>query len=109
MSTGLPVIPAAGPGRSERDATMVGLLHRFTVEHRQVLWACCECWKCHTSAPQDREVCYSWLIDRYVQRFGRAFHQSVLSELADMGFLNRGDTVRGGARRYYTIPDPAKV
>ncbi len=88
---------------------MTSLLHYVSTEQRKVLWACYDYWKRESCPPEKRAVCFYWVIDQYEKRFGGGFHQSVLRELADMGLLGRGYTVRGGSRRYYTIPDPAQV
>ena len=54
-------------------------------------------------------MCFSWVEGSYRQRFGRTFHQSMLANLAKLGFLVPDDTSRGGNRRYYRLSDPQMI
>jgi hypothetical protein len=76
---------------------------------RQILWACYDYWHRGTTPPEQRMICHYWVIDTYFNRFGTNFHQGRLRQLAKLGLLKAAYTVRGGARRYYTIPDPERV
>jgi hypothetical protein len=78
-------------------------------ELQRVLWACLECWLIEPVAPEQREVCHSWVSGPYERRFGGTFHQSRLRRLAELGFLRQGDTARSGNRRYYAIVSPEQV
>lgn len=78
-------------------------------ELQRILWACLAYWDTEILAPEERLVCYSWIVRHYLKRFGETFHQSKLEELARLGLLEKADTSRGGNRRYYQIPDPTRV
>ena len=77
-----------------------------TLEQRQVLWACQVFWLTEPVPVGERTVCFSWVEPKYMERFGKTFHQSVLGKLADLGYLERDDDSRGGHRRYYRLKDP---
>jgi len=78
-------------------------------ELQRVLWACYKYWEGESSPPQERVICYSWVIGSYKDRFGTEFHQSKLYVLTKLGFLKQDDTARGGNRRYYKIVSPNQV
>ena len=78
-------------------------------ELQQVLWVCYECWKNETLAPNDRVLCFSWLIDPYRKKFGTRFKPTDLYWLTKYGFLIQGETGKGGNRRYYKLADPDKT
>jgi len=75
-------------------------------EAQRVLWACLEYWKAIPIPPEERMICYKWVIDPYQKRFGTGFHQSVLNRLAQEGFLYKKHSANGGSKRYYGIVDP---
>ncbi len=75
----------------------------------KVLWACYKYWKGETLPPEQRVICYSWVLPLYEDRFGARFHQSKLKRLAKLGFLQEADTARGGRRRYYKLREPSRV
>ncbi len=79
------------------------------VELQGVLWACHKYWKGEPLPPEQRIVCYSWVIDDYRNRFGRGFHQTKLYWLAKLGFLKQDSSSRGQSRRYYKLTDPIRV
>lgn len=76
----------------------------MTIMKKKVLASCLDCLKESALG----EICHRWVEPRFRERFGGTFHQSILKELAALGYLNEGDLVRGKHRRYYTIPDPKK-
>jgi hypothetical protein len=78
-------------------------------ELQGVLWACYH--YCSTAPPSGQrwEICYSWVLRQYKNRFGRQFHQSRLRRLSKLGFLSAQDTSRGGRRRYYNLVDPDRI
>lgn len=78
-------------------------------ELQKVLWACYKYWQCETLPPENRVICYSWVVRLYQYRFGAKFHQSKLKHLAKLGFLREDDTARGGRRRYYKLMEPDRV
>jgi hypothetical protein len=79
-------------------------------ELQQVLWACYKYWQSEESSPPDeRVVCYKWVLRVYEDRFGSKFHQSKLRRLVTLGFLERDDTSRREHRRYYKVIDPDRV
>jgi len=78
-------------------------------ESKQVLWACLESVRQQPEALGNHELCYRWIVGRYKAKFGEAFHQVKLGQLADQGFLKRSDTTRGGNRRYYEIANPSML
>ncbi len=78
-------------------------------ELQRVLWACYSYWQREPLPPENRSICYSWVVGPFTARFGAGFHQSRLERLARLGFLEKDDTSRGGARRYYKLSDPARV
>jgi hypothetical protein len=78
-------------------------------ELQRILWACLAYWNTETLAPEERLVCYSWVVRPHLERFRETFHQSKLEELARLGFLEKADTSRGGNRRYYRIPEADRV
>ena len=54
----------------------------------------------HLAGSQCGEVCFHWLPDE-VKRLGVTQHH--LKQLADLGYLSKVDTVRGGSRVYYRL------
>lgn len=72
-------------------------------ELQRVLWACLAYWNSEPLPPDDRIVCYSWVARYYQNRFGATFHPSKLQDLSQLGLLTKGDTSRGGNRRYYRV------
>lgn len=78
-------------------------------ELQQVLWACYKYWQSESLPPDERAICYSWVVRLYQDRFGVRFHQYKLRRLTELGFLKEDDTSRGGHRRYYKILDPNRV
>ena len=78
-------------------------------ELQQILWACYEYWKNEQLPPSKRVVCFAWIITPFEKRFGASFHQSRLSRLATLGFLEKDDTSRGGNRRYYRLINPDHI
>ncbi len=78
-------------------------------ELQQVLWACYDYWKNEDMPIEERVICYSFVKDPYKKRFGKMFHQSKLSKLANLGFLERDRKTRGGNRRYYKLVNPDRV
>lgn len=78
-------------------------------ELQQILWACYDFWKESSRPPNEREIYYGWIIDRYKNKFGASFHQATLRRLITLGYLAAGDTARGGDRRYYKLVDPNKT
>jgi hypothetical protein len=81
----------------------------LTTELRQVLRAAYECWHSSPNPPDQRSLCFEWIVVDYQRLFGGMFHQVRLRQLADLGLLVPGDLTRAGARRYYTMPDPLLV
>jgi len=81
----------------------------MTPELQRVLWACYQCWASSPVPPDQRMICYEWISGAYRDKFAADFHQSRLAALVKLGFLRPGHSVRGGARRYYTIVDPPLV
>ncbi len=73
---------------------------------QRVLWACYEYWRLEDLPPDERAVCYSWVFDLYEDRFDERFHQSNLSRLEKLGFLEKAESSRSGHRRYYKISNP---
>jgi hypothetical protein len=88
---------------------MTALATLNPVEVRRILWACYDYWKQIELPESERAVCYSWVIDRYRAKFGGAFHQTALGELAKLGHLAKDNSSRGGNRRYYRLTNPAAV
>jgi len=79
-------------------------------ELRQVLWACFEYWKNEVGAsPQEQLICYSWVRDLYLERFGADFHQSKLGALEALGLLAKQESSRGGHRAYYRLVNPSQA
>jgi hypothetical protein len=78
-------------------------------ELRRVLGACYACWARSPALADERQICYTWVIGVYQERFGGTFHQSKLRQLAGLGFLCPGDVARGGSRRYYWLMNPEGV
>jgi hypothetical protein len=72
-------------------------------ELQRVLGFCHECWEAQTGPSDQRVVCYRWLERRYREAFGCTFHPTKLQQLTRLGFLERAEVVRGGARRYYRL------
>jgi hypothetical protein len=101
----------SNPGNNKKATTEKGRkMNTSSVslpnEQRQVLEACRECSESNPSvAPAERLICYRWVLPIYQQRFGTAFHQSQLHNLAKLGYLKPSHSVRGGGRRYYTLAD----
>lgn len=73
---------------------------------QRVLWACYEYWRLEDLQPDERAVCYSWVVDLYEDRFDKRFHQSKLSRLEKLRFLEKAELSRSGHRRYYKISNP---
>jgi len=78
-------------------------------ELQRILWACYGYWEAEGLPPEERIVCYSWVVRRYTEKFGGTFHPSTLARLASLGFLEREGGSRGGNRRYYRVVDPARL
>ncbi|GEM_PF-1587917 len=78
-------------------------------ELQRVLWACYKYWQSELLPAHKRNVCYSWIVGLYDERFGAKFHPSKLRRLTRLGFLKEDDTSRGGHRRYYQIISPSHV
>jgi len=78
-------------------------------ELQHVLWACYEYSQREPFPPEPRSVCYTWVRRAYEKRFGCRFHQSKLSRLAKLGFLELEETARAGHRRYYQLVDANQV
>ena len=78
-------------------------------ELQRVLWACYESWKGRETPLETRKITHHWVKHAYEKRFNVGFHQGKLRVLATLGFLQPAYTTRGGARRYYTIPEPQRV
>lgn len=74
-------------------------------ELQRVLWACYDYWRTEPLPPEQRVICFNWVIDRYHDRFGMDFHQSKLYWLTKFGFLKQDHTARAGNRRYYKLVD----
>ena len=66
----------------------------LTLEQRQVLWACYAYWLTEPLPAEERTVCYKWVAGTFAERFGKSFHQSVLTRLAKSGYLVRANTRR---------------
>jgi hypothetical protein len=76
----------------------------------KILWACYEYWSTQKSTPIDqREICYTWVVGKFEDKYGYRFHQSKLRFLVDLGFLHKGDSSRSGNRRYYRLVDPDQI
>lgn len=75
----------------------------------QVMWACIESWRSSHISERSREICYEWVLPVYREKFNEPFHQTVLIELAKMGYLKAGDLASGRSRRYYTMPHVQKA
>ena|SRR6266851_1674019 len=75
-------------------------------ELHHVLIACYEYWRSEPVPPEQRIICYSWVIGPYREMFGTEFHPAKLYQLTKLGFLNQEHTARGGGRRYYKIANP---
>lgn len=80
-------------------------IEKLDPELKKVLWACNKYWQSDI-APNDKAICYSWVVKDYRDRFGESFHQSALIKLAKLGFLKQLETSRSGSRRYYKIVNP---
>lgn len=78
-------------------------------ELQRVLWACYRYWQDEQLPPEEKVICYEWVIICFEKKFGAKFHQSRLRHLAELGFLEICDTSRGGRRRYYKIINPDRV
>ncbi|HXF85377.1 MAG TPA: hypothetical protein VNK49_08310 [Anaerolineales bacterium] len=78
-------------------------------ELQKVLWACYEYWQREILPPENRAICYSWVVRLYQDRFGARFHQSKLRHLAKLGFLQEDDTARDRQRRYYKLKEPDRL
>lgn len=78
-------------------------------ELQQVLSSCYEVWKSETSPPDQRLLCYSWVLPLYQDQFGKGFHPSRLADLATAGLLEKSESTHTGHRRYYKLPDPGRV
>lgn len=79
------------------------------LELKRILWACYKYWQGESSPPDERNICYKWVLGAYENRFRTKFHQSRLRRLAKLRFLKQDDTSRVGHRRYYKIIDPNRV
>ena len=79
------------------------------VELQRILWACYEYWHKESLPPDERIICYNWVLGIYEEKFGTKFHQSRLRRLEKPRFLKKDNTSRGGHRRYYKIADPKRV
>ena len=75
----------------------------------QVLSACYDVWRNEASPPDQRLLCFSWILPLYEERFGKRFHQSRLAQLESAGFLEKYASTRSRHRRYYKLPDPDRV
>jgi hypothetical protein len=80
-----------------------------SLELQQVLWACYDYWKAGSAPPDERGLCYTWVVRRYADRFGARFHPSRLGRLVQLGFLEKEEASRGGSRRYYRMVDAPRV
>jgi hypothetical protein len=78
-------------------------------ELQRVVWACLTYWSTEQQPLDERAICYKWVARCYKNKFGGTFNQSRLQHLARLGLLTKGDTSRGGNRRYYRISDPGKL
>ncbi|HEX9292933.1 MAG TPA: hypothetical protein VF873_04530 [Gemmatimonadales bacterium] len=78
-------------------------------ELQRVLSACYEVWKRENLPPDQRLLCYSWILPLYEDRFGKGFHPSRLAQLGTAGLLEKYVSTRNGARRYYKLSDPDRV
>ena len=79
------------------------------LELQRILWACYKYWQGESLRPDERSICYKWVLGTYENRFRTKFHQSRLRRLAELRFLKQDDTSRAGHRRYYKIIDPNRV
>lgn len=79
------------------------------LELKRILWACYQYWHAESLPPDERTICYKWVLGTYENRFRTKFHQSGLRRLTKLRFLKQDDTSRGGHRRYYKIVDPGRV
>lgn len=79
------------------------------LELQRILWACYKYWQGESSPPDERDICYKWVLGTYENRFRTKFHQSRLRRLAKLRFLKQDDTSRTGHRCYYKIIDPNRV
>jgi hypothetical protein len=82
---------------------------RNDIELQRILWACFDYW-CREDGPAaERMICHYWVVDPYRDRYGGSFSQNKLRQLANLGFLRRLYTVRGGSRRYYALVNPERT
>jgi hypothetical protein len=58
---------------------------------------------------EGQEICYTWVSSHHQRRFGGDCMPPQLRQLADLGYLRRGDLAQGGSRRYYSLVDPQRV
>jgi hypothetical protein len=76
---------------------------------QQVLWACYDAWRGESVPEPERTVCYSGVVILHLNRFGHMFHHTLMTRLANFGFLVPGDTSRRGHRRFYKLADPVRA
>lgn len=60
-------------------------------------------------APKPPEVCFEWANSRHETQFQTNLSKADYQRLYKLGFLVKSGSVRGGKRRYYTIPDAARL
>jgi len=85
---------------------MVDNIKKLDHKLKKVLWACNKYWQSVDIAPNDKAICFSWVVEVYRDCFGESFHQSALIKLTKLGFLKQLETSRSGRRRYYRIVNP---
>ena len=73
----------------------------LTEELRDVLSECHAFLKSVDSTTQ--RVCFEWISRSFRHRHGRDIHPERLAQLARLGFLEKENATRGGARRYYRV------
>jgi hypothetical protein len=78
-------------------------------ELQRVLIACYEYWRSEALPPDQRTICYTWVVGTYRSMFGTEFHQTKLYLLTKLGFLTQDESSRGGGRRYYQFVNPDLV
>jgi len=100
---------ALGGKHNVEESIMEDKIIEFDSELQRIIWACYEYWKNEILPPDNRSICFSWVLRLYTKRFGGKFHQSKLRELVRLGVLEKDDTSRAGKRRYYRIINPTRI
>jgi hypothetical protein len=78
-------------------------------ELKQVLWACYNYWDNESKPVDKRVICYAWAAKEFKNRYDKAFNESDLDKLAELGILAAVEKSRGDNKKYYRLNNPSEI